>query len=90
MGTKKFLVCPNCGNAKLFKVFTSSFQVVMQSPDDGICIGESGILPNLRQNDNYVECQLCHERSEYDTAVDLGKRHLKAIKDLKTTSVPAQ
>jgi DNA-directed RNA polymerase subunit RPC12/RpoP len=90
MRTHKFFACPNCGNARLFKVFTSSFQVVMQSPDDGTCIGESGILPNLRQNDNYVECQLCHEKSEYDIAVDHGKKYLKTTRNLKAINVPVQ
>ena len=49
-----FFICQNCGNAKKFKVFIGNFQVIEQSPELGIRINESSVLPNLRQNDNYV------------------------------------
>lgn len=75
MTTNTFFVCPNCGNVKKFKVFTSNFQVIEQSPEMGVRIGESGVLPSLRQNDNYVECQLCLKKSDYDMVVDIGKRY---------------
>ncbi len=88
MKTNRFFVCPSCGNVKKFKIFTSNFQIVIQSPDDGICTGESGILPNLRQTDNYVECQLCYKKSEYDIAMDHGKKYLKSLKKPKTANTP--
>ncbi len=88
MKTHKFFVCPHCGNMKKFKVFTSTFQVILQSPETGICTDKSGILPNLRQTDNYVECQVCLKRSEYDTAIDYGKKYMKAIQKLKTANTP--
>ena len=74
-----FFVCPNCGNDKEFKIFTSNFQVIKQSPEHGKRIDESDVLPNLRQNDNYIECQLCLKRFEYDNAASIGK------KDIQTT-----
>lgn len=79
MRTNKFFVCPNCGNIRKFKVFTSNFQVVIQSPESGMRMNESGVLPNLRQADNYVECQLCFKKSDYDVAVNLGEKHIKDI-----------
>ena len=72
-----FFVCPNCGNDKEFTIFTSSFQVVKQSPELGKRIDESNALPNLRQNDNYIECQLCFQRSEYDKATTIGKKYVQ-------------
>ncbi len=79
MKTNKFFVCPNCGNVKKFKVFTSNFQIIIQSPELGIRMDESGVLPNLKQIDNYVECQLCFKKSEYDKAIDLGEKYIKNI-----------
>ncbi len=79
MKTNKFFVCPNCGNVKKFKVFTSNFQIIIQSPELGIRMDESGVLPNLKQIDNYVECQLCFKKSEYDKAIDLGEKYVKNI-----------
>lgn len=87
MRTNKFFVCPNCGNVKKFKVFTSNFQVIIQSPETGICTDKSGILPNLRQNDNYVECQVCFEKSEYDVAADYGKKYIKVIQKFKVSDL---
>lgn len=63
MITKTLFECTNCGNKETFKIFTSSFRVVKQSPGFGIRV-ESGILPNLREKDNYVECQLCTHKFE--------------------------
>lgn len=79
MKTNKFFVCPNCGNVKKFKVFTSNFQIIIQSPELGIRMDESGVLPNLKQIDNYIECQLCFKKSEYDKAIDLGEKYVKNI-----------
>lgn len=79
MKTNKFFVCPNCGNVKKFKVFTSNFQIIIQSPELGIRMDESGVLPNLKQIDNYVECQLCFKKAEYDKAIDLGEKYVKNI-----------
>jgi len=83
MITNTFFVCPNCGNVKKFKVFTSNFQVIEQSPEMGVRVGESGVLPSLRQNDNYVECQLCLKKSDYDMVVDIGKRYMQETQGMK-------
>lgn len=83
MATNTFFVCPNCGNVRKFKIFTSNFQVIEQSPEMGVRIGESGVLPSLRQNDNYVECQLCFKKSDYDTVVDIGKRYMQETRGIK-------
>lgn len=83
MMTNTFFVCPNCGNVKKFKVFTSTFQVIEQSPEMGVRIGESGVLPSLRQNDNYVECQLCLKKSDYDMVVDIGKKYMQETQTMK-------
>ena len=82
MRTREFIVCPNCSNVEKFKVFTSSFQIVSQLPELGMRIIESGVLPNLRQTDNYIECQVCLKKSEYDTAIDIGKRYIKEIQSV--------
>lgn len=82
MNTNKFFVCPNCGNDKIFRVFTSSFQVVVQSPEMGVRIDESGVLPNLRHHDNFIECQVCLKKTEYDVALDLGKKYIECMEKL--------
>lgn len=74
-----FFVCPECGNAEKFKIFTSNFQIIRQSAE-GLRTYESGVMPNLRENDNYIECQLCSKISEYDIAVDIGKRYTQSYK----------
>ena len=83
MLTDTFFVCPNCGNSKKFKVFTSSFQVIEQSQETGVRIHESSILPNLRQTDNYIECQRCFQRYEYDNASVIGKKYIQVTKGLQ-------
>ncbi len=83
MITKTFFVCPACGNNKEFKIFTSNFQVVKQSPDMGIRTEESDALPSLRQNDNYIECPLCLERFEYDKASVIGKKYIQTTQKLQ-------
>jgi len=72
-----FFLCPNCGNDKEFKIFTSNFRIVKQSPELGIRTDESDILPNLQQKDNYIECPLCFQRSEYESAADIGKKYIQ-------------
>ncbi|HHT9114595.1 MAG: hypothetical protein HZA47_04275 [Planctomycetes bacterium] len=72
-----FFVCPNCGNVKNFRAFTSNFQVVKQSPEMGIRIDESDVMPSLREDDNYIECQMCFKKLEYDLAIDIGKKYLQ-------------
>lgn len=67
-----FFACSKCGNKKKFRVFTSSFRTIEQSPELGIRI-ESGILPNLRENDNYVECLSCSQRFDCDAAIPIRK-----------------
>ncbi|UJS17184.1 MAG: hypothetical protein L3J17_14915 [Candidatus Jettenia sp.] len=83
MKTNKFFVCPNCGNIEKFKVFTSSFQIIKQSPVMGVRVDETGILPNLRQADNYIECQVCFKTLEYDTALDLGQKYIKKASSIR-------
>ena len=78
-----FFVCQSCGNAKKFKVFTGNFQVIEQSPELGIRINKSSVLPNLRQNDNYVECLLCLKKSEYERAAAVGKKYVQIMQRLK-------
>ncbi|MCF6154638.1 MAG: hypothetical protein E3K36_05175 [Candidatus Brocadia sp.] len=76
MISNTFFACSKCGNKKKFRVFTSSFRSIEQSPEMGIRI-ESGALPNLRENDNYIECQLCSQRFDCDTAQAIGKTFIK-------------
>ena len=83
MITKTFFVCSNCGNDKEFKIFTSNFQVIKQSPELGIRTEESGVLPSLRQKDNHIECQLCSQRFEYDDAAAIGKKYIQEIQRLQ-------
>lgn len=70
MKANTFFACSQCGNKKKFRVFTSSFLTIEQSTELGVRI-ESGILPNLRENDNYVECLLCSQRFDCDTATPI-------------------
>lgn len=74
---KEFFICPNCGNNKDFKIFMSDFQFVRQSPEQGVRTAESDLLPSLRQKDNYIECQSCFKRLEYDTAAAIGKKYIQ-------------
>ncbi len=67
MLTNTFFVCQNCGNVTKFKIFTSNFRVVKQSPETGIRIEESNIMPSLREIDNYIECQMCFKKLKYDS-----------------------
>lgn len=83
MLTNIFFICPNCGNVKKFKIFTSNFQVVKQSPEMGVRVDESNVMPSLRECDNYIECQVCFKRLEYDRAVDIGKRYVQETKRLR-------
>lgn len=78
-----FPVCPNCGNDKEFKIFTDSFQAIRQSPESGARTESSGMLPNLRQKDNYVECQLCLKSFDYDSAAIIGKNYIQTIMNLQ-------
>jgi hypothetical protein len=78
-----FFVCPNCGNNKEFKIFTSNFQVIKQSPELGIRTEESDALPSLRHNDNYIECQSCFQRFEYDNAAAIGKKYIQTTQRLQ-------
>lgn len=72
MIAKKIFSCSQCGNKKKFRVFTSSFRTIEQSPELGILI-ESGVLPNLRENDNYIECLVCSQRFDCDNPKTIGK-----------------
>lgn len=88
MRTNKFFVCSYCGNVEKFKIFTSNFQVIKQSQETGMCVDKSGVLPNLRQNDNYVECQKCFKKSEYEAAIDLGRQFIEQDRSCKPGKVP--
>ncbi|GAN34294.1 Fe-S-cluster redox protein [Candidatus Brocadia sinica JPN1] len=54
--------------------------MIEQSQETGVRIHESSILPNLRQSDNYIECQPCSQRYEYDDALNIGKKHIQVTK----------
>lgn len=82
---KTFFVCPNCGNTMEFKIFTRNFQIIKQSPELGIRTEASSSLPSLRQDDNYIECQSCFQRFEYDDAAALGKKYLQTAQLLQNT-----
>ena len=82
-----FFVCPECGNDKDFKIFTSNFQSIRQSPELGVRTDVSGALPNLRQHDNYIECVSCFKRYEYNEAMTNGRRYIQVISKRKTTTV---
>ena len=82
MQTSAFFVCPDCGNVKKFRIFTSNYQVVNQSPEIGTRIDESSAMPSLREDNNYVECPVCFKKLEYDTAVDIGKKYLQVSRRL--------
>ena len=82
MQTSAFFVCPDCGNVKKFRIFTSNYQVVNQSPEMGMRIDESSVMPSLREDNNYVECQACFKKLEYDTAVDIGRKYLQVSRRL--------
>ena len=83
MRMSTFFLCPNCGNDKEFKIFTGSFQAIRQSPESGARTEASGMLPNLRQKDNYVECQLCLKSFDYDSAAIIGKNYIQTIMNLQ-------
>ena len=83
MRMSTFFLCPNCGNDKEFKIFTGSFQAIRQSPETGARTEASGMLPNLRQKDNYVECQLCLKSFDYDSAAIIGKNYIQTIMNLQ-------
>lgn len=83
MATNTFFACPNCGNVRKFKIFMSNFQIIEQSPETGLRIGESGVLPSLRHNDTYVECQLCLKKSDYDMVVAVGKKYVEESQGVK-------
>ncbi|MGQ3685221.1 MAG: hypothetical protein ACUBOA_09505 [Candidatus Loosdrechtia sp.] len=78
----EFFVCPKCGNDKTFHIFISSFQAIRQSPELGKRIDESDVLPNLRQNDTYIECKSCFQRIEYASAATIGKRYIQMTQRL--------
>ncbi len=82
MQTSAFFVCPDCGNVKKFRIFTSNYQVVNQSTEIGMRIDESSVMPSLREGDNSVECQVCFKKLEYDTAADIGKKYLQISRRL--------
>lgn len=83
MQTNTFFICPNCGNDKEFKIFMSNFRVIKQSMEPEMRVEESDVLPNLRKNDNYVECKLCLHRLEYDNAVVIGKKYAQTMQLLQ-------
>lgn len=89
MLTSIFFVCPNCYNTKKFRIFTSNFQVVKQSPEMGIRIEESDTLPSLREGDNYVECQQCFTKLAYDMAIVVGRKYIQQTKRFQNKTSPS-
>ena len=77
MLTNTFFICPKCGNVEKFRVFTSNVQVISQSSELKMRIDESNVMPNLRGYDNYIECQMCSKKLEYDLAIGIGKKYLQ-------------
>ena len=80
-----FFVCPNCGNDKEFRIFTSSFRDIKQSPELGMRIEEGDALPNLRETDTYVECKFCFQRFECDSVAAVGEKYIKTTQRLRKT-----
>ncbi len=80
-----FFVCPNCGNDKEFRIFTSSFRDIKQSPELGMRIEEGNALPNLRETDTYVECKFCFQRFECDSVAAVGEKYIKTTQRLRKT-----
>jgi len=78
-----FFICPSCGNDKEFRIFTSSFRDIKQSPELGMRVEESDVLPNLRAADTYVECKFCSQRFECDSAAAVGKKYIKTTRSLE-------
>lgn len=78
-----FFICPNCGNDKEFRIFTSSFRDIKQSPELGIRIEESHSLPNLKETDAYIECKFCFQKFEYDSASAIGKKYIETTQRLR-------
>ena len=76
MKAQEFFVCPHCGNTKIFKVFSTSFQVIVQSLEMGGRIDESCMLPSLRKSDNFIECSSCFQKLDYDAATYLGNKFI--------------
>lgn len=77
MLTNTFFICPKCGNVEKFRVFTSSVKFISQSSELKMRTEESNVMPNLRGYDNYIECQMCFKKLEYDLAIDIGKKYLQ-------------
>lgn len=85
MAIDTFFICPNCGNNKEVRIFTSAFRDIRQSSELGIRIEESDALPNLRQADTYIECKLCFQRFECDSASAIGKKYIKTTQRFRNT-----
>ena len=77
MLTNTFFICPKCGNVEKFRVFTSNVKFISQSSELKMRIEESNVMPNLRGYDNYIECQMCFKKLEYDLSIDIGKKYLQ-------------
>ena len=77
MLTSTFFICPKCGNVEKFRVFTSNVKFISQSSELKMRIEEINVMPNLRGYDNYIECQMCFKKLEYDLAIDIGKKYIQ-------------
>lgn len=73
-----FFICPKCGNDKGFKIFTTNYQDIRQSPDLEMRVDESDFLPSLRQGDTHIECKCCFQKIEYDYATTIGGKYIQA------------
>ena len=89
MKAQEFFVCPHCGNTKIFKVFSSSFQVIVQSLETGGRVDESDTLPSLRKTDNFIECSSCFQKLDYEVAAYLGNKFISKHQELVTSPVCA-
>ncbi len=78
----EFFICPYCGNVKTFKVFTSSYRVVVQSPESSTRIDESSVVPSLNPSDNPIECQVCLKRMPYEVARHFSKMYREVTEKL--------
>ena len=39
-------------------------------------VGESGRLPSLRDEDNFIECSSCFQKLDYEAAASLGDKYI--------------
>ena len=87
MSEHEFVICPYCGNVKTFKVFTSSYQVVVQTSESKTRIDQSSVLPGSNPSDTFVECQVCLKRIEYGVAKHFGNIYREVTEKVSGNSI---